>query len=43
MPRGQGFPEMGAGTLDKVTHKDAWDSWGSWVSRLTWLTLQEAK
>lgn len=43
MPRDKGFPEMGAGVQDTVTHKDAWDSWGSGISSIPWLTLQEAK
>lgn len=43
MPKGQGFPEMGAGAQNKITHWGAWSPWGSWVSRLSWLTLWEAK
>lgn len=43
MPKGRGFPEVGAGAQKKVTHRGAWGPWGSWVSRLSWLTLREAK
>ena len=42
MTKGQGIPEMGAGA-QKVNHRGAWSPWGSWVSRLSWLTLREAK